>query len=289
MKLQIDFYADWVEIVTERLKQMGYSVDPNADHHSITMLYFNAIRRRISPRARIVIRSKEFSCPADLQGGLTDFERKITHGEDINPHLSRGLKKVTYNDDLLNDWGIYHFHLGQKHDADGFIERTGPVLFAHVGETEFHEINVYQHGNWSNLDVVEIVHANWPSVIDRFRLKGIQSLAIVPDTGIVKTLRDVHINAILQLKDGTIYAPPGGGYMTDGTSMEVVMAADRHARTIKAWEDWILNNTDKLNDGLKGTGIDETKPLKVRLEIDDKAVYAACPEYGVRFVLKKNT
>ena len=251
-------------------------------------LYFNAVRRRITPCLRKLIRSSEFSCPPELTGGLEDFEKKVRSGQDITAHSSRSLKETAYNDNLLNDWGIHHFHLGQVLENDGFLSRTGPVLFALVTDTDFFEINVYQHGNWSNLDIVEIVHANWPDVIERYRLKGVVGLTVIPDSETVKNFRNMHMNTMLQMKDGTVYASLGGGYMTDGTSTEAVMDAGRHMRAIKAWEDWMRSNTDKLIDKLRGSGVDETKSLAVRLEMDGESVYIVCPEYNVRFDFKKN-
>lgn len=63
------------------------------------------------------------------QSGYKTLKAKFANGDDVTPHLSSNILNDTYEDYLLNDWGIHHFHLGQN-ISDGFAGRTGPLLFA---------------------------------------------------------------------------------------------------------------------------------------------------------------
>ena len=154
--IKIDLYSDWIEYLKKCLQEFGYPVDTLSDPSQISIAYFNAIKRTIPVRTRNIIKSDVFSCPSDLEDGLQILENKVKSGHDINPNLSRGLKRIDYNDYLLNDWGIFHFHLGREIESDGYAERTGPVLFGFITHNAFHEINIYNHGNWSNTDLTPI-------------------------------------------------------------------------------------------------------------------------------------
>jgi len=289
MNLQIDFHSDWVDIMRAWLSARGYSIPVGEDPQAVSIIYFNARRRWLPQIPRQILKSHEFSCPRELKSSLVWLEEKVTRGDNLNPYLSRSLKKAGYDDALLNDWKVYHFHLGDVVEVDGFVKRTEPVLFALVTESHFHEINVHHHGDWTNLDVIEIIHANWAEKIERFKLTGVAGITPVPTSADVKLLRGVHVNTILQTKDGTIYAPVGGGYMTNGTSSEVVMESIRHAKFIKHLEQWVKDNSQVLTEELKKSGYSNGKPLVVKLEIDDLAIYAVCPEYHTRFILVNRT
>lgn len=289
IQLHIDFFADWIEILRAWLSHMGYSIPQSADPKEIPIIYANAVRRRIRPIPRQIIKSREFSCPPELQSGLRDLEAKVKDGIDINPHLSRCMKKIDCDDALLNDWRVFHFHLGENIENDGFIERTGPLLFARITENSFYEINVYDHGNWTNIDIVEIIHNNWPETIERFMLKDILGLSYVPTSADVKKLRKGQVNSFIQTNDGTIYASIGGGYMTDGTSMEAVLNADQNTRYIRQLEKWVKDNLTIFVEEIKKVGYSDDRPLTIKLDIDASGFYAVCPEYNKRFILNQKT
>ncbi|QQL44423.1 hypothetical protein [Sulfuriroseicoccus oceanibius] len=283
--INADFYDDWIEILRGRLAELGYTIPANSTHEDISILYFNALRRRIQPAPRTVHRSAEFSCPSELQAGLEDLEAKIVGGDDLTPHLSRGLKKAGKQDDMLNDWGVYHLHLGTSIEGDGFAERTGPVLFALVTTSSLYEIQVYPHGNWSNREVVEIIHKNWPDTIERYRLKGVIDIAHNPTSEDVKLLRDAHVNTSLKMDDGAIYMSIGGGMMSDGTGSDVLMQADWHAKTVVDLERSIKSNPSEILTALKEQGHDGTSTVKLVLEADERGLWAFCEEFSIRFRL----
>jgi|MTBAKSStandDraft_2_1061841.scaffolds.fasta_scaffold05625_2 hypothetical protein len=105
-----------------------------------------------------------------------------------------------------------------------------------ITENIFYEINIFNHGNWTNLDIVEIIHSNWPETIERFMLKDILGLSFVPTSADIKQLRRGQVNPFIQTNDGTVYSPIGGGYMTNGTSMEAVLNANQNTVFIRHLE-----------------------------------------------------
>lgn len=53
-------------------------------------------------------------CPSELQFGLDLVMTNIEQGVDLGPYLSKKIADLDYDDDLLNDWGVHHLHLGTK-------------------------------------------------------------------------------------------------------------------------------------------------------------------------------
>lgn len=76
--------------------------------------------------------SKQFKCPEDYEQALKEFVRQVTTDEDLSKFMSTKSRwiKRKFNDDLLNDWGIYHFHLTKRFHDDGTAKRNKYQLFA---------------------------------------------------------------------------------------------------------------------------------------------------------------
>jgi len=96
--------------------------------------------------------------------------------DDLRPHQSTQLERPDYEDGLLNDFGIQHFHLGtaQHPNKPFFVSREDPLLFGLVQDDAFYCIGYYKHGDWSKTELLDIVHAHWPSVISDHTISGIQ-------------------------------------------------------------------------------------------------------------------
>lgn len=125
--------------------------------------------RRINSCPRTVYMSNLFICPPELQNSWELLKSKIQSGEDLTPHLSRKVTNARDNDSMLNEWGIFHLHLGESLESDGFIERSGPLVFGYVTDSAFYAVNIFNHGNWTNNDIVEIIHTNWPDIISTYK------------------------------------------------------------------------------------------------------------------------
>ena len=100
------------------------------------------------------------------------------------------------------------------------MERTDPVLFAMVREDDFYSLGCYHHGDWSKTVALDIIHANWPDVLERHSLKDARLAQTTTDED-VKKLRKAGINALTQRPDGTSHMGPGGGVTTAKTSVRV--------------------------------------------------------------------
>lgn len=272
--LKIDFLRDWARMMSENLKQMGYNPEPGDDHFKICMNYYNLLRRLVRPIPRKVLVSKEFKCPGHLQDGLNLVIEKIKKGIDLKPHLSKGILRLEYNDDLLNDWGIHHLHLGTVENVKGFVDRTGPVLFVRFDRDVAYLIQIMGHGDWAKQELIKIIHDNWPESIERFRIPHVESMEPKISDEDRKKLRKAHLVTFVEIDEGVIYAPLGMGYQSSGISTEVVRACMQSNKKLKLFENTVRIKIVEIAKLLKRRSGYTGSKFNFLLGIEDDDVYA---------------
>lgn len=72
-----------------------------------------------------------------------------------------------HNDLLLNDWGIHHFHLGLAPEPGGYQQRTGPLLYAWVADSDLYAITIQAHAAWTDEVLLNEVLDHWPGSAKR--------------------------------------------------------------------------------------------------------------------------
>lgn len=246
--VRLDLFGDWRRIMERVLTNWGHTVPPTASLQDVCIQFFNLDHRLVSSVPRSVEISQEFICPPDLQHGLNIVRKKIEDGEDLTPHLSKGILRDGL-DGLLNDWGINHLHLGTELMDDGrFMKRTGPVLFVRFTRDTAYFIGVAEHGNWTNQELMRILHRNWPESIERYRMDigglgqnvtdaDFQALRGNPRRG-----QGGHVQSFVEVEPGAVYFPLGMGYATDGTSLAVTMKVDDCLVNLRRYEEHVKQN-----------------------------------------------
>jgi len=233
--LTLDFYGDYIASIKMTLSGLGYAPADDAEPQTVAFRYYNLFRRLVEPRPRKIEIAPALSSPSKHRPGFEEVQRKIRDGVDLRPHLSTRLADLDYDDSMLNDWGIHHLHLGMGVMANGFANRTGPLLFARFERDAAYLLAIAAHGAWTNTDFIECLHTNWPDVIASSRARGFSPDAITATQR--ANLRRKHANATVTTKDGTTYLPLGGGQMSSGVAMQVVVAADRARHTVLGWQE----------------------------------------------------
>ena len=270
-KLKIDFYSDWIEYLKSQLTHLGYADRQVKEKYCL--YYFNALHRMIVPVPRKVLFSMEFSCPTEHIQTIETIKDRIEQGLDITPYLSKNIKKQDYHDKLLNEWGIYHLHLGQERESSKFIERTKDLLFVRFDERYAYFLKVMSHGDWAKSEMVEIVHKNWPDRIKQFRLAGVHIEENMSEEDRRK-LRKAGANTLFISKDGTVYAPIGGGYTIPGISINVVRTCDYIKKRIELAERDVVNNFDNIvKEEILPRGIALDRVVMLNLEIKNNRLY----------------
>jgi hypothetical protein len=234
MLVVADFLEDVRVQLIASLATAGFPL-PNAktgNVEDVCFVYYNVLKRSIAPAVRRVHRSRELvgraldAIPAAV---LAEVQRRSEQGTPLTPFLHRPFtKKPSYNDGLLNDWGVHHLHLGGlTPEPDGYMPRSGDVLFALVRPHDLYFIEVLPHGAWADDSVIQIVHDNWPTAIARYRDDHIgRGESPTPEERM--TARAAGITpAYTEVRDGTKYRSPGGGITTSGVSSDVVSRSFR--------------------------------------------------------------
>lgn len=249
MLIEKDFAEDIRVGLTAELEELGYAVPPSTEPpiiatHTVCVQHWNAYARRIPGRPRTVHRSRELQARAQLlsapiQRGLAVVESELETGVDLTARLSRQLRRIRFNDLMLNDWGLQHLHLDDINRANG----TSEVLILLVRADDAYLIDVRHHGHWADQDLVEIVHTNWPAAIAGYRQPHALRLAHRLTDDERRTLRQKSGNAPIQTSDGTVYMAIGGGIVGTGANIRAVM-----------WGDWLLRQTQAVSDYLDEHG-----------------------------------
>lgn len=262
-----DFFEDMAGMARQELLAAHYKVSSSDKAEEVVTAYFNVLARRIAARPRTVFIANGFQCPAEHRAGFDLVCEKAKSGDALWPHQSRKLADANFDDSLLNDWGINHLHLGTRIEADGFVTRSGPVLYARVTLGELSCIAIIDHGNWSKRQLLEIVHSNWPNSIAGSTIRG-DGLEYEASDDQIKDLRAAGVNVLTQRADGTIHFGPGGGYATNGRGMQVVNSMIGWRRLSNKLE---RTTAEKLGDLLQEAArkaVPMKPPFEFHLQID---------------------
>lgn len=216
----VNLFADYARECADQLRVAGYSVQGAPSDQDLILSYLNVRHRRVPVQPRAVHKAN-YTVPGPLARGESEFLKKVNDGRDLRPHQSTKLERPEFDDGMLNDFGINHFHLGTNpHPRKPvFVERTEPVLFALVKHHDFYSIGCYNHGSWSKEELLDVIHSNWPETIAGYSLEGELEQHITDQEH--ANLLGSGINVLTQRPDGVIHVPPGGGVALDGSSLSV--------------------------------------------------------------------
>lgn len=244
-KIIINFEKDMIEIMKNDLNYYGFDLNEYPDKE-IRYLFFNFYRRIILSRPRKIHISKEFACPPEYLEGLDLVKRKVEQGDNLFPHLSRGILDLKFDDDLLNDWKIHHLHLGTEIQENGFINKRKFILYLYIEDDHAYFINVLDHKHFNDQELVSIIHNNWPSLIEEFLYDGEASLNSKFSNEDIRRARKGHSTYFFEPVPGVVYFPMGMGNSTSGLSNEVVRYSDAHYFYTKEIQEVAINRIKGL-------------------------------------------
>lgn len=214
--------------------------------------------------------------------GLQLIEGKLRSGQDVFPHLSTRIKSLDYDDYMLNDWDIYHLHLGTSSRSDGFIERTNELLLAWIDPNNAYLIGIYPPGCWTLQELLKIIHNNWPDSIGPYRMNGVIGMAYTFTDSQIGQLRRANLNTMYEVAPGVVYGQLGGGYTASGDSTEVVRRCIYYNRLVKSFEKSIEENEGTIIEEMRKSGMDIPEELHFRLEDCDGLAVAVETSTGFR-------
>ena len=273
--VEIDLQRDLSRIWRGELIHVGY--DPREatamkDGFDLFRCYSKALRRFISQTPRKVHKASTFPNVERHFDTITTIEELFRKGSDVVPYLSTRIKRLEYNDMLLDDWGIYHLHLGNRICArgpnKGFIKRTCLLLYCGVTESDVYFVDVLPHNNWTTQKLVQTIHDEWPHLLSDYRGPGPRQARQISDAQIAE-LRKEHHNYEIIMNDGTAYFLVGGGFLSDGTSMFDTDSALIYERWVVDTQDKVLRWLSKIiEQDSHGLFFDDIK-LELRVDVFD--------------------
>lgn len=173
MKIECRFKPSLANIFKKEIEEIGFDTSKLVTDEDVLHSYCSYSHRLIEKQPRIIHKADMFVCPDEVKEGLDWLESKIKQGKSLIPHLNTAIQKDKL-DGLLYDWGIHHLHLGLKLETTGFVERTGPVLFAVFRPNDVYFVDVRDHEGWSDKELLEIINRNWPELLSIYRMTDVR-------------------------------------------------------------------------------------------------------------------
>ncbi len=235
-----DFEKDLLNILQTELND-----DASTDINELLIKFYNKFNNEIPLKKYKILKSKEFmqnnhTSLYQYQTILQEIENELSSGNSILYRQTNRFKKPAYVDKFNAYLGVHHLHLGKKN------ERTSYLLFLMFNDDTAYFIDVAPH-NFSNLDILEIIHSNWPEIIERFRVHNIKNLAYDIDAIVFQKFMKLNINTLAKTKDGTIYNLwIGGGVSTNGSSMQAVRQSINFMKQLKKLRKYFADNKEDI-------------------------------------------
>ena len=251
----IDLYADVITEITDyfhtidsnfNIANQSPSVtynDESSKMHMASDLLERLItfkKRHLTSMPRNIFYSREIkqtladSDDTNLNAVVNSIGNDLRNGTDINGRLSKLADKIGTNDAMLYEWNLYHFHLGRDKELHNnyYYRRTGQLLIAYIPNPQtsvyFVDISDNHSDNivFSKKQYLTIIDNNWPDLLSRYEIKGIQGLSFEPTDTERRDLRNAGVSVMEHINNKFIFSP-GGGQTTAGTSTSCRIAADK--------------------------------------------------------------
>lgn len=235
------------------------------EHYDLSNLlvhFFTVFSRRIPiTKWNVHISSKLMG-----RNEISNIVQGLESGDDVNGLLSNKVKKLNqakHADLLRSEWGIYHLHFKE--------DRSEELLFVYFNEGNAYLLDIMKHEKadgsvvtWTNTDLIQIIHDNWPHVIESSIFKS-DSDAPVLTTEQRRTLRRKAGNTNVVVSDGAEYMPLGGGFSSSKHPISAVIQSDFLLLRVKQLEVIVRENYPVIEQAL----LEHTANPTLKLKLDD--------------------
>ncbi|MFV5592797.1 hypothetical protein [Acinetobacter junii] len=246
MEIKNEIISDYEEYCKNKLKNEFGSSYIEKDDSIYNYQRFKC--RIIDVRPRLVIEPNNLIVPKKYKNAYENIKNDILCGHPLKKYQSKRLKSLTFNDDMLSHWKIQHFHLGETLESDGFIKRTGDLLFLYFTNNEAFIVGFFNHDSWCDLDIIETLHINWPELLLKFKKKEDKS-SLSPKKLTSEEhaiLRKKRYSTYIIVNDGTEYLAPGLGVTGNGVSIEVNINSMQVIHMLNNDFQIIVDNIDQI-------------------------------------------
>ena len=210
----------FIKLIKQRLEDKNFNIS-NIDDNNLLIYILNYLERvSLLEGKRNIHYSSNFYCPEIYLPAVKNIEKVIESGASLKPYMSKTINDFSYIDPMFNDWNICHFHLGDSLNENGFIKRTGKLLYAIFDKKNAYFINVFSHADWSNINIIQAIYDNWPLIIEPHIVKNMKITHPITKSEDIKAFRDMNISYVVELNNGVQCMPPSLGVTGLGTKVE---------------------------------------------------------------------
>lgn len=137
------------------------------------------------------------------RSSITKLKNIFENGSSIRPYLSNKVNKIYFDDRLLLDWNIYHLHFIPNNSKQ---QRTNDILFITESDDIIHFLSIMTHEDFYNIDLLKYIYDNAPSILEHYKLVGIQPLPQNYSSETIKNLRSNNVGYCVSFENN-VYAP----------------------------------------------------------------------------------
>lgn len=234
----------------------------------LLIIYLNWLNRLIPARPRTVRTSqalKKNPIATKRAAELAALIAKIETGGDLRPHLSKDVrcgfqtarkgKRRRDLDLMLNEWQVHHLHLSGVIEADGFVTRDNPLLFAVFTDTDAYLIDIYPHRSWTKDSVAHTLIDEWSDTSIVREIKGIVGVSHQVTPAERAQRRKAGINSPFISRNGKFYAIGHGGITSAASAILATMRANHIIRRLREIETTLSAEPHALDPQLIEHGI----------------------------------
>ena len=253
MMVYINFEKDLEEIVAAMFLRSGGRRNQALRPFRQFAQLFDHADRQVPDKRYTVHVSSELQKKSNWfppKGPLREVITRLEQGQTIRPFLSKEVALLGCRDRLLRHWRINHMHLKAMStiDKQGFVERSGDLLFFRVERDCVYLIDILQHPpcgstiEWSNSELVKIVDRNWPHLQHLFSNSSPQENVL--DDAMYASLRSNNVNAMVSTARGSVFV--GGGTMATGESFRAHTEWMLLLRHLARVQDYVAHKYSKI-------------------------------------------
>lgn len=214
----------------------------NYDLNNLLLHFFTVNSRRVP----IISWNVHISDKLSGRQEIIEIVNKLSNGDDVNNLTSKYVRKKNqskyhYADLLRYEWGIYHLHF----DKNG----TDDLLFIYLKDGNAYLIDILPHEKrdnsvvtWTNTDLIQTMHDNWPELIRPFifNTDGLHDHHLTVEQR--RTLRAKGAIANVIVSDGTEYIPLGGGFSSSLHPIDAIFQTDMLIHSVGQLQLAVENN-----------------------------------------------
>lgn len=277
--MKIDLQKDYKKIMVERIQKSGLKVPNKYGDDKLIIHYITYLRKKAFAGPHKIEKAKDFNIPKGFERGLNKLGDIIKNGGDITPYFNRTASNLSEFDDLFSDWGILHFHLGDEFiKGKHLVKRGNPVLFAYHNNETIYFIGIYNHGHWTDYEVVQKMYDNWPEIIEPFIYNGEMSLACETPSSGLKKLREAGVFAFFQIKDASgnnlCLMPPGWGLNSARSANQDTRIYDDAMNKLRDIELDLIPIESKIKQDMKDQGIPVNQEICLEMiDFNERELY----------------